>query len=162
MLRPVDADGEPAPPPGAQGDDFQPVRYGRIASASVKCDAEDANGNRALDGPEDINRNGRLDPQDRPCSRPWRAATGIATLGTGSVLTTGADGAGHFRMVYPKGNAGWVMVRVTARASHLGAEARDSLLTSLPALVEDVAHGEGRPPNLSSPYGEALDCADPG
>ena len=154
----VDADGRTEGELGPGDGAFEAERYERPASAAY-CDAEDDNGNRALDPGEDDNGNGRLDPPDPAVLAPLDDPGERATIGAGGTLVTGADGSGHFRLVYPKGNATWARVRVTARASHEGAEARDGLESWLAALREDLLAENGEPPNLASPYGVLADCA---
>ena len=138
--------------------DFWAVVYDDFAT---ECMAEDALSlNRSLDPGEDVNGNGRLDPQDPAVLAPVESGD-VATLDAGGTLFTAADGTGYFRLVYPKGNANWVTVRVTARASHLGTEAQDSLIMTLPAIAGDVDFDSGEPPNFLSPYGQELDCTSP-
>ena len=171
---PVDTDGmiRPSAGPGATpeqqavaaeaAESWTAERYEVHTSNMVICEAEDSGSlNRSLDPGEDINGNGRLDPQDPAVLSPVADGGDVATLDANGTLVTGGDGAGYFRMVYPKGNANWVQVRVTARASHLGTEAQDSLLTYLPSMIDDVLYENGTPPNLLSPYGRVLDCSNP-
>ncbi len=156
-LVPVDENGMPFDP--SSPDDWKASYYAPYGAQT--CIAEDVPSlNRSLDPGEDLNNNGRLDPQDPAVLAPVDGAD-VATLDAGGGLLTDANGTGYFQLVYPKGNANWALVRVTARASHLGTEAQDSLVTSLPALRADIGVGEGTPPNYLSPYGQAADCSDP-
>ena len=152
--------------PAAFGDenwtpDFWAVVHDDADTFVTECMAEDALSlNRSIDPLEDINGNGRLDPQDPAVLAPVESGD-VATLDAGGTLFTAADGTGYFRLVYPKGNANWVTVRVTARASHLGTEAQDSLIMTLPSIAGDVDFDNGEPPNFLSPYGQELDCTSP-
>ena len=127
------------------------------------CATEDQNGNRILDAGEDINGNGRLDPQDSALIGPIvDAVTGEnieATIEGNGVLTTNASGSGFFNVVYPVSNALWSRVRVTARAQELGVESVDHFTTDLKALGTDMNTPADEPPNRVSPYGTDLVCA---
>ena len=131
--------------------------------AAVTCVSEDQNGNRILDAGEDINGNGRLDPQDSALVGPIvEEATGEnieATIEGNGVLTTNASGSGFFNVVYPVSNALWSRVRITARAQELGVESVDHFTTDLKALGSEMNTPSEEPPNVVSPYGTDLDCA---
>ena len=155
-LTAVDEQGRPEGTLDEDGEPIVPVFYRGLDVD--RCDAEDDNGNRSLDPGEDDNGNGRLDPPDPAVLAALTDPGERATLDAGGTLVTGADGAGHFRLVYPKGNASWARVRITARALHLGAEARDALDSELAAIDDDLLYDNGAPPNLVSPYGGEPDC----
>ena len=106
------------------------------------CAAEDANRNRVRDFGEDLDGDGALDPQD----------PAVLVAGDGT-LATDATGTGQFRMIYPRSNALWSTVEITARARALGTEAEDAFAIRLPMLDEEVTDTERGPSNRVSPYG---------
>jgi len=129
--------------------------------SSISCVKEDTNGNRILDEGEDINGNGQLDPQDPAIIMPVPEAQNLPTLETNGVLTTDASGAGYFNVAYPVTNAAWAEIRVVARAQALGVEAEDSYVTMLNSDASEINNYNKSPVNALSPYGTALNCADP-
>lgn len=126
------------------------------------CATEDQNGNRILDAGEDLNGNGRLDPQDSALVGPIvDETTGEnieATIEGNGVLTTNASGSGFFNVVYPVSNALWSRVRISARAQELGVESADHFTTVLKAIASDMNAVDAEPPNSVSPYGTDLNC----
>ena len=115
------------------------------------CAAEDANRNRVRDFGEDLDGDGALDPQDPAVLAPGEA--GAATLPGDGTLATDATGTGQFRMIYPRSNALWSTVEITARARALGTEAEDAFTIRLPMLDEEIVDTERGPSNRVSPYG---------
>ncbi len=152
----VDSSGMPQPE--IQDDSWTADRWAR--RVAVTCVAEDGNLNRTLDAGEDINSNGRLDPQD-PALLAAVEEADLATLSGNGTLLTDANGTGYFRMIYPKGNSNWAFLRVSARATALGTEAQDDLHISLDSLVDDINDPEFSPPNSLSPYGVSDQCTSP-
>ncbi len=129
-----------------------------VATDTIRCPAEDLDGDRTLDTlgdvSEDFNNNGSLDPQD-PASLT-AVDGGYATL-SGGELATDENGSGFFELLYPASNAIWSYVEITARAEALGAEATDTFRTflSMPmAVIEDT---DQAPANIVSPYGTHVD-----
>ena len=164
-LVPVDKDGVPRSS-AAEGEDWVAERWGIDGDPDLTatCRAEDINGNRILDArtSEDTNGNGILDPQDPAVLSAVADAASFATLQGNGTLVTDANGSGYFRLAYPKGNALWARLRITARVNALGTEGQDSLEMPMPALAGDLADTGLSPANLYSPYGLAPDCTDPG
>ncbi len=127
---------------------------------SIVCATEDANGNRLLDEGEDLNGNGSLDPQDPALLSPIiDNPNGAATI-LGGTLTTDSSGSGFFELHYPKSNALWSTIEITAYAQALGAEAQSSFETQLSLSAVDVAESGVSPPNRVSPYGTSASCLD--
>ena len=126
-----------------------------------QCESEDNNGNRILDAGEDSNANNILDPQDPATLAPIASVDSedLATLIGGS-LSTDATGSGYFELVYPKSNAHWYTIRITARAQALGVEAESSFLTTMPVLATRILDETVDPPNRYSPNGVLLDCSN--
>lgn len=131
---------------------------------TVECPAEDVNLNRILDAElsEDTNGNGMLDPQDPAVLTAVADSTAYATIEGNGTLNTDTNGTGYFVLQYPKSNAYWSHLRITARATALGTEAQDSLEMYMPVLATDLSDTSISPPNLNSPYGASLNCADAG
>ena len=133
-----------------------------LASNSIVCVSEDANGNRVLDADgvttEDTNGNGSLDPQD-PASLT-AIEGGLATI-SGGVVNTDMNGSGYFEMIYPASNSAWAFVEITARAEALGAEAEDSFSTFLALPASEINAIDELPANHVSPYGTVLSCNSP-
>ena len=132
-----------------------------VPNVSAVCDTEDTNDNGALDGGEDINGNGVLDP-DVPTltEHPDK----IPTITPGSnVLITDENGFGYFAITYPKSEGAWSSVRVTADVSD-GLPGNTATYTlDLRVLIKDISDLTIDPPSGGpSPYGTASDCADPG
>jgi len=159
----VDKDGRPRFVPGPDEPDWEADHWGMVYGQdyTVTCAAEDVNLNRILDAQrgEDVNGNGLLDPQDPAVLTAVADAANFATLEGNGTLVTDANGTGYFRLTYPKGNAFWSYLRITARVNALGTEGQDSLDLSLPVLVEDLTQIALSPPNQFSPYGQTLDCS---
>lgn len=129
-----------------------------VASVSITCETEDANGNRILDTGEDFNNNGSLDPQD-PAALAAVDGDEYATISGGS-LSTDKNGSGFFEMLYPASNSLWARVEITARAEALGAESEDSFRTNLPLPSSEINAKDEDPANRYSPYGTSLDCSN--
>jgi len=130
------------------------------ASISAICASEDSNGNGALDTGEDVNGNGFLDP-DVPTLTAHPDKTPTITPGSNIVITDD-NGFGYFAITYPKSEALWSSVLVTAEANDGLPGNTASYHLDLRALVKDLEDLTIDPPSGGpSPYGTALNCADP-
>jgi len=142
---------EPNPDPDSD------IRW--VQRETVRCVSEDLNGNRILDFDEDVNGNGSLDPQDPALiAAVSENAENQATI-VGGVLSTDANGSGYFELRYPKSNALWSIIEITARARAFGAETEDTFQQVLGIMVDDVL-APANPPNSLSPYGTSVSCVD--
>jgi len=123
-------------------------------------DTEDSNGNGALDSGEDINGNGTLDTEDLDGDgqlEPSRDSTVIP-----GTVETNQNGFAEFKVAYPKGNATWSTVRLTAEAEVEGTERAETRRFQLRVLVEDVSDINVTPPGgTGGPYGQVADCSNP-
>ena len=129
-------------------------------NASAVCLPEDSNGNGILEPGEDVNGNGVLEPSvptiaQHPTETPTVAA-GTATL------VTNANGLGYFVISYPRSEANWVTVEVTATVEDGLPENRASTNITLPILVDDIGDPLNDPPGgVVGPYGSSNNCSDP-
>ncbi len=130
-----------------------------IQNITAECVTEDLNGNRIMDFDEDINGNGSLDPQDPALIAAVSENSENQATIVGGVLSTDANGSGYFELRYPKSNALWSMIEITARARAFGAETEDTFVQVLSVSVDDVAESAS-PPNSLSPYGTSGRCED--
>jgi len=131
-----------------------------VPDVSAVCASEDTNNNGALDAGEDLNGNGSLEP-DVPTLTAHPEKTPTVTPGTNIVITDN-NGFGYFAITYPKSEALWSSVLVTAEASDglPGNIAKYNL--DLRVLIKDISDLTIDPPGgVPSPYGVAADCADP-
>lgn len=121
---------------------------------SASCVNEDSNGNGILDaGEDDIgNGNGNNDKQLTPGN--------VTALSAGTV-TTDASGLAFFDLRFGKPYAGWINVRITARAMVAGTESSRSITLILPALISDLGDETIPPAGQTSPFGKAAVCIDP-
>lgn len=104
------------------------------------CPNEDVDLNSILEGSEDTNGNGQIDP-GQVSSVP-------------ATISIDEDGAGQFFLTYPKDYGSFVKVKITGVATVAGTdttETRDILLR-----IADVDAGFLDP---NSPYGATADCA---
>lgn len=127
-----------------------------VRNVTVTCLPEDANNNGFLDPGEDVNNNGLLEP-DIPSITAHPTETPTLTPGT-QKLETDDNGFGYFSITYPKAQATWVDVELTASVSGGLPENRavqSFLLLVLKADLEevDVFHAFE-----VSPYGVLADC----
>ncbi len=125
---------------------------------TVTCATEDANNNGVLDVGEDINGNSLLEP-NIPSITSHSTETPTLISGT-QQLETDENGFGYFSITYPKSEATWVDVQLTASVSGGLPENRATqtfLLLVLKAELEaiDVFH-----PFEVSPYGASANCTD--
>ena len=138
--------------------DGTPNRW--VAEISTVCASEDINDNGALDADEDINGNGVLDP-DVPTLTAHPEKT--PTIAPGSnVVVTDESGFGYFAITYPKSEATWSSVLVSAEASDGLPGNIATYQLDLPVLTKDLSDPTTVPPGgEASPYGVASDCTDP-
>lgn len=138
--------------------DGTPDRW--VADILAVCASEDTNDNGALDAEEDINGNGLLDP-DVPTLTAHPEKT--PTIAPGSnVLVTDESGFGYFAITYPKSEATWSSVLVTAEASDGLPGNVASYQLDLRVMTKDVSDPTTVPPGgEASPYGVTSDCTDP-
>jgi len=138
-------------------DDESDIQWIQVVTA--ECETEDTNGNRLMDIGEDANNNGSLDPQDPALiAAISEDAENQATI-VGGVLSTDANGSGYFELRYPKSNALWADIEITASARAFGTESRDTFVEELAISIDDIVE-IASPPNAVSPYGASNSCAD--
>lgn len=126
-----------------------------------ECASEDSNGNGALDAGEDIDGDGILDPSNSATFTAHPDKTPTIIPGTAS-LVTDENGFGYLAVTYPKSEAAWVRMSMTA-------EVQDALPGNivthtfiLQVLLDDVQDLTVSPPGgIVSPYGNAAACSDP-
>ena len=141
--------------PNAEPDQWVPL------ITAPECSTEDTNGNGALDGGEDINGNGILNPSNAATITAHPDETPTITPGTAS-LVTDDNGFGFLTVTYPKSEASWVKMQMTA-------DVQDGLPGNvvthtfvLQVLLADVQDLSVAPPGGGpSPYGNGSSCADP-
>lgn len=114
---------------------------------SASCVNEDSNKNGILDAGEDTNGDSQLTPGN------------VTALSAGTV-TTDASGLAFFDLRFGKPYAGWINVRITARAMVAGTESSRSITLILPALVTDLGDETIPPAGVTSPFGKAAVCTD--
>jgi hypothetical protein len=128
----------PPPPP------FTPQTWQQFPSAT--CANEDVNFNGILDGGEDLNGSGALEPP------------GVATVNpTG---TTDASGIAEATITYPKNYATWVEVTLEARSGVAGNDPPTTATFVLPGLASDYTDLTVSPPGQLSPFGQSANCGD--
>ncbi|MCV2885366.1 Ig-like domain-containing protein [Aestuariibacter sp. AA17] len=130
------------------------------------CANEDRNGNGILDGTEDLNGDGILQPsEDRNGNGILDGSedlNGDGMLTPGNVFTvpstatSDANGQAVINGVYAKQFGGWADVRVKVSAESNGSESSESMVYSLGVLSSDLKDEANPPPN--SPYGIAPGC----
>lgn len=104
--------------------------------------------NGILDSGEDINGNRFLDP-------------GLPVVISPSTLTTDSFGYATFKVRYGKNYAWWVTTQITARALVAGTESSKMVIYDLDMLSSDASNQSNTPANVTSPFGIAMDCANP-
>ncbi|MFA9215519.1 MAG: beta strand repeat-containing protein [Sphingomonadaceae bacterium] len=109
------------------------------AAPPTACLNEDTNSDGLLQGGEDLNGNGRLDP-------------GIPITVTPAV-TTDARGLATVSLIYPRDRANWLDIDMTIRGSVSGTEASYVAYTRLIGLATDYSAAAVTPPGRYSPYG---------
>ncbi|TSJ91500.1 Ig-like domain-containing protein [Chitinimonas sp. BJB300] len=118
-------------------------------NVTAVCANEDLNFNGILDTGTEIDENsdGAIQPGN------------VAAVIPGTV-TTNESGFALFKISYPKNHAGWVKVRVTARATVNGSESSSSELFLLTIAASDVGDLKVSPPGATSPFGVAAVCTN--
>lgn len=130
------------------------------ASYSAICSAEDSNNNGVLDAGEDINNNGFLEPTNPITISAHPSETPTIISGTGELVTDNS-GFGYFVATYPKSEALWTRVRLTATADVSGTENTENYSFTLFVLVEDISDLLTSPPGgTRSRYGTSANCTD--
>jgi hypothetical protein len=111
------------------------------------CASEDVNNNGTIEGAEDINLNGRLDPGVRP--------TVIQIAGGATPGTTDATGFARFKMKYLKNDALWseYFVVASSNTAQGGSQGNTERVTILSVAASEVADKNISPPNQLSPFG---------
>ena len=122
------------------------------------CTIEDTNRNGVLDAGEDINGNGVLDPSNPASIGAHPTLT--PTLTNTNSLVTNEFGFGYVSIVYPKSEALWSTVRITANTSVTGSESAATFDFFLLASQTDLESITTAPPGgiSTSPYG-LFECA---
>lgn len=100
--------------------------------------------NGILDGDEDYNSNGELDPG--------------TVAGIDASVTTDSNGIGTLGVTYLKKFSSWVIVRLDVRVAAGGTEGKAHTTFVLTYAVDDYPYAEKAPPN--SPFGYSTTCAD--
>jgi hypothetical protein len=126
---------------------------------SAGCAAEDINLNSILDPGEDINGNGRLEPTFAATVDSHPTLLPTVTQGTGS-LVTNQDGFGYFVITYPRSEANWSQVQLTATANVDGTEKNEIYTATLSLLAEDLTYPYSPPGGVNSRYGISAFCTD--
>jgi hypothetical protein len=125
----------------------EPPTWQYSATSPTICANEDINRDGILNGGEDINLNGKLDP-------------GLPVVISPSTVTTDATGNASFFMSYGKNFAWWATTQITARASVGGTESSQFANYFLEMLTAD-AQSPSSPANQISPFGTATVCTNP-
>jgi hypothetical protein len=131
-----------------------------VPDISAVCASEDTNNNGALDTGEDVNGNGSLEP-DVPTLTSHPEKTPTISAGT-NIVVTDDNGFGYFAITYPKSEALWSSILVTAEASDGLPGNIATYNLDLRVLIKDISDLTIDPPGgVPSPYGMAANCADP-
>ncbi|MDA8454389.1 hypothetical protein M4R22_06430 [Acidovorax sp. GBBC 3334] len=115
---------------------------------SVGCLNEDTNRNGILDTGEDRDGNGRLSP-------------GLPAAIAPASVTTDAVGAATFTLTYGQQYANWILFELAAKAVVAGTESSSFFNFSASASADDMTSATVPPASRVSPFGTALNCADP-
>ncbi|TNF37859.1 MAG: hypothetical protein EP315_02025 [Gammaproteobacteria bacterium] len=126
---------------------------------SVVCPAEDANNNGSIDAGEDINNNGRLEPTHPGTIAPHPVSTPTVSPGTGRIFTNN-EGFGYFVITYPKSEALWTRIEITAKTDVTGTEESDVISYTLGLTDEDVVYPLAPSSGVTSRYGTSINCTD--
>lgn len=118
-----------------------------VPPAILSCLNEDVNFNGIIDGLEDTNGNGRLDPG------------GVASVNASAV--TDVNGIAIASIVYPKSYAAWTEVTLEATAGVVGTDPPTRVTFVLTGLATDYANIQVSPPGGISPFGKGALCTDP-
>lgn len=130
-------------------------------NVSAICPREDTNQNGILEAGEDVNGSGRLEPTNPATIGQHPVET--PTLYNSKELITDQWGSGHFSLIYPKAEANWITVRITASTQVTGTESSEVLTFYLIASQEDLESIDTTPPSgsIASKYGIVGDCFNP-
>ncbi|SFD32909.1 beta strand repeat-containing protein [Paracidovorax konjaci] len=115
---------------------------------SVGCLNEDTNRNGILDAGEDRDGNGRLSP-------------GLPAAIAPASVTTDAVGSASFTLTYGQQYANWILFELAAKAVVAGTESSSFFNFSASASADDMTSATVPPASRVSPFGTALNCADP-
>lgn len=112
---------------------------GQRGAITATCPNEDVNRNAILEGSEDTNSNGQIDPG--PVSSVPRT------------ITIDPDGAGQFLLTYPKDHGGFVNVQIIGVATVAGTDSTETrnILLRIAAADEPFL-------SRNSPYGMSAQC----
>lgn len=120
----------------------------QLVTRDVMCLAEDVNRNGVIDGVEDQNANGQLDPRKSDASVTMSGST-----------RTDANGQAVVVLEYPQNVAGWV--RFTLSAAAFGVLSPPATFTAeLPTDITAINLTTAPPPFRLSPYGQRRVLAD--
>ncbi len=129
-----------------------------VQNILATCAAEDVNNNGVLDVGEDINGNLLLEP-NIPSVTSHQEETPTLIAGTQRLITDD-NGFGYFSITYPKSEATWVDVELTASVSGGLPENRALQTFRLLVLKADLEVLDVFHPFDSSPYGVSANCDD--
>ncbi|MFT3957395.1 MAG: hypothetical protein QM722_24345 [Piscinibacter sp.] len=123
--------------------------WGKVSQ--IICPNEDVNRNGVLESGEDANGNGTLEPR--------KADVRIRLLSS----KTDSTGSAILEVTYDQDHGSWLDAVVTVSASGIsGTEGRATYaLTPVPVDAAQIRNTSSSPAFLDSPYGVALDCANP-
>jgi hypothetical protein len=143
----------PADTDGDNIDDAWALTY------TTSCIAEDVNNNSQLDAGEDLNANGSLEPTYPGTVDEHPELSPTVTQGTGYIVTN-TSGFGYFVVTYPKSEANWTRIEITATAQVDGTEENETYTITLPILVDDLIYPISPPGSSVSRYGSSAVCTD--
>ena len=131
-------------------------------NVTTSCNSEDTNNNGTLDAGEDVNANGTLEPSvPAITAHPDPDLTPTILPGTSSLITD-ENGFGYLAVTYPKSEASWVRLNLTAEAQDGLAGNIATYSWTLRFVIDDIDDLTVDPPGgVSSPYGTAANCTDP-
>ena len=118
---------------------------------------------------EDTNGNGQLDPSNVVSVVPIDPLAPLDSgcenaVPTGSSKTfveTNAGGIARICLIYNQDKATWAQIDMTATAGVSGTESSENVQWILDGAASDYSNLDVNPPGNPSPYGVAVDCADP-
>jgi len=117
------------------------------------CDAEDTNNNAVLDAGEDKNSSGFLEPTNAASIAAHPTETPTLEAGFNNVVTDDS-GFAYFSLTYPKSEANWNIVEISASAKVSGTENVEKLSITLPVSLADLEDEDINPPGgTNSSYG---------
>jgi hypothetical protein len=126
------------------------TRSAPIGFTGPTCSNEDVNRNSVLEGGEDTNGNGRIDPR--------KSDVAISIFGSGK---TDSAGTAVLQIEYPQNVATWVNFQILVAAGGIaGTEGRATWNGQLPAIAAQFTD-QSAPAFIVSPYGTANICTNP-